>query len=304
MDADTLLASLTQYRPKTISKQSNICDDCNAEMFLISDEYMCQFCGLIKCNELPSMIPSEASNNTLRISTGANKGKYYYVLGDYSKLQYKIVLDQLLSKYKENCQSNITLDVLISTATKYNNIQKYVLDEDNKKFVKRGNVKDEILAAILYHECNSKKISLKRSEIASFMKLSTLGFAKGDDILFNLKARGLFEIVHQTDNETIENFLNRYLANLQIDNEFYRDFVTDLVNESERIKMCMNSQLSSKIVGALWIIITKCKLPITSQKLEECADKIKKTTFIKFYKVVIENMDLFVHIFAKYNIPR
>jgi transcription initiation factor TFIIIB Brf1 subunit/transcription initiation factor TFIIB len=129
--------------------------------------------------------------------------------------------------------------------------------------VRRGNIKDEVLAGLIYFECIRASIVRKKKDIALFMKLPTNGFSRGEDILRNLQAEGKIDI--PVDEEPIEGFVDRYLEELNLDNPNYIKFIVELVDESERRKIGMNSQLSSKAVGALWIIITQCGLNISSQ---------------------------------------
>ncbi len=83
----------------------------------------------------------------------------------------------------------------------------------------------------------------------------------------------------------------------------YKAFVLEIVGESENRKIGMNIQLSSKIAGALWILINGLKLKITSAELERAADNIRKSTFMKFYKVVAEYRRTFEPIFIHHGIP-
>lgn len=291
--------------------QYNYCPDCKIPMILAGSEYQCDHCGQVQqyvadgCKD-----HDEAVTSSIRISTGPNKGRFYNVSGDYTRTQKKAILDQLLQNQTGFTGNAFPLNVLNEVASQYNKIQRLITEDDfdengkvrgQKKFVRRGNIKDEVLAGLIYFECIREKLVRKKKDIALFMKLPTNGFSRGEDILRNLQAECKLDI--PVDEEPIEGFVDRYLDDLNLDNPNYSKFIIDLVNESEIRKIGMNSQISSKVVGAIWILICQCKLNITSQRLEKAADSTKKNTFTKFQRVVFDNISTFAPIFVRYGIP-
>jgi hypothetical protein len=133
------------------------------------------------------------------------------------------------------------------------------------------------------------------------MNLHTQGFSRGEDILRSLHAMGKLDL--PIDEEPIDGFVERYLEALNLENPAYSKFVIELVNRTEELKIGMNSQLSSKIVGSIWILIDKLKIQITAAQLEKSCDQTKKNTFMKFHKIVMENIDTLSPIFTANNIP-
>lgn len=309
---EKLFNQLSEVRPDdSITDQYNYCPDCKVPMNLSGSEYHCDHCGLSQqyvadgCKD-----HDETVSGSIRISTGANKGRFYNLTGDYTKTQKKFILEQLLQNQSGFTGNAFPLNVLNAVATQYNNIQKLITEDDidetgkvrgQKKFVRRGNIKDEVLAGLIYFECVREKLVRKKKDIAMFMKLPMNGFSRGEDILRNLQAEGKIDV--PVDEEPIEGFVDRYLEELNLDNPNYSKFIIDLVNESERRKIGMNSQISSKVVGAIWILICKCGLKITAPALEKAADSTKKNTFTKFYKVVFDNINAFAQVFIRYNVP-
>lgn len=292
--------------------QQNYCPDCNLPMELYNTEYQCKSCGLTRKNETEGGIKDhdETITSNIRIMTGVNRGRFYNISGDYAKTQRKAIMMQLFQHQSRYTGLKFTKNILNATATQYNRIQKYITEDEydvdgkvsgQKKFVRRGNIKDEVLASLIYFEGIREKKARKKKDIAIFMGLSTGGFARGEDILRNLEAEGKIDI--PVNEEPIEGFIDRYLEALDIENPTYVQFITDMVMLSEEKKVGMRSQFSSKIVGVIWIIITKCKLPITSQALEKATDNTKKNTFNGFCKHVFDNIGIFAPIFAKYKIP-
>lgn len=283
----------------------------------------------------------EIIGGKVKISTGSSRGKYYNFGANYTQTQKKAVIDHLMQLQKKqielarSCQSGqrsytvetrvdsdpaaentqttvattpttaqkpiiIPTSILSKAAESYNEIQKN--DGCNKKFVRRGNVKDQILAALIQYHCIKEGISYKKSQIARFMGLETDGFSQGESILTDLAARGLIDI--EQNEEPIDGFVEKYLDTLSINTPAHRGFVIEIVTRSEERKVGMNSQIPSKIAGTIWLLICRLNLKITAKSLEAAADDTKKSTFIKFYNTVIHHIDMFADIFDKYNIPK
>lgn len=311
--AADVFAEFTDKKPDVASldcSKYNYCPDCVIPMGVSGSEYQCGECGRVTEGAGDQIIDhDETTSNGIRITTGANKGRFYNNTGDYCKTQKKFILDQLnLNQHKYNGLP-FPQNILNSVAVQYNTIQKYITEDDisadghvrgQKKFVRRGNIKDEVLAGLIYFECIREKLIRKKRDIAGYMRLPTFGFSRGEDILRNLQAEGKIDI--PVDEEPLEGFIDRYIESLGISQK-YSDFIIAIVEKSEQLKIGMNSQLSSKIVGALWIVITMCGLRITSKELEKSTDNTKKNTFVKFYKVVFLNIHLFRDIFVKEKIP-
>jgi len=300
---------LTSHKPP-VEEKYNYCDDCNIPMIHNASEYQCGQCNQSKPFYDMFKDYSDTSNRSIRITTGTNKGRFYNITNDYSKTQMKSIMDQLNQKQSEYSGPAFPHNILLAAAVKYNEIQKFITEDSidehgnvcgQKKFVRRGNIRDETLAGLIYFEGIREHLVRKKRDVAEFMKLHTCGFSRGEDILRSLHAEGKIDI--PVDEEPIDGYIDRYMEALNLDKPSYVGFVTDIVNLSEQRKVGMSSQLSSKIVGAIWILIQRCKLGISSDKLEKATDNTKRNTFIKFYNVVNTNIKLFVGIFNKYNVP-
>lgn len=293
----------------------NFCPDCQLAMSMVHNEYQCGDCGYTAPNDTIGEASKDASGGRIRITTGANKGRYRNVNNDYSKTQRKNILEQLTHLQNAYTGAKIPLDVLGSAADQYNSIQKIIKDLNvagdngntdattahNSKFVRRGDMKDEIIAALIYFECIAQKIPRKKNDIAAFMGLATQGFARGEDILRNLAACKLIELPSSDD--VVRGFTERYFETLGITNQAYITFVIEVVNRAAERKIGMGSQTSSKIVGVMWIVITKCGLGTAVTTLEKAADNTKKNTFMKFHKAVMDNLSHFTDLFKKYAVP-
>lgn len=307
--SDEAFDSFARVVPEDNSPQYNFCPDCNRPMNIRELEYQCPDCARIipiaadLCKD-----HDETRSGNIKISTGAYKGKFYNINHDYSKTQKKLISDQLIHNNSAFVGRKFPRDILMLVALGYNNIQKLIFEVEEadcrsqKKFVRRGNMKDEIIASLLYYECIRAGITRKKKDIAAFMNLPTSGFSRGEDVLRSLNAEGRIDI--PVDIEPADDFVDRYLEALNIEDAPSREFVRELVAISEEKKIGMNLQISSKIVGAIWVLIQNKGLDISSGALEKAADDMKKNTFLKFHKLVHENMSIFGAVFDKFSIPR
>jgi hypothetical protein len=301
---------LIDVKPVSTSNISyNYCEDCEIPMILSANEYLCSKCGQTK--EFHSPQSNDVASGCIRVTTGANRGKYYNINSDYTKLQKKFIDDQLACRARAYTGKPIPVHILREVVIKYNTIQKQVVEPvvdangnilGNRKFVKRGNIKDEVLAALIYFEHINNGLIRKKREIATFMDLPTGGFARGEGIVRRLHANKHIQIPDD-DDEPIMGYIDRYLESLDIDNENYYGFIHDVVVESEDRNIGMNSHIASKIVGAIWVVIVQCKLTITPLELEKATDNTKKNTFSKFAAIIMNHINIFKAIFEKYNIP-
>lgn len=292
--------SVSQLEEKKIAQ--NYCPDCpEMPMQLQNSEYKCPGCMRTESAEIVGI--------DIRTLMGANTLGRFRGAGEYARTQKESVLRQLKNNNDSYSGGKFPLDLLDDVATQYNTIQNStedVYDSEGtiiktKKFVRRSNVRDEVLAALIHFECVRRTDVRKKKDIAAFMKLQTNGFSSGENILRNLYAEGKISI--DIGDEPVEGFATRYLDCLGIENDNYVNFVTDIINVAEQKKIGVNSFTSSKVVGTIWILITQLKINISVEQLEQAGDNTKKNTFIKFYKEVAKNNKLFAHVFRKYGVP-
>lgn len=320
IDSDLLEKLIDIGNSPIVDVPHNYCPDCKIPMVILGLEYQCDICGRM------SIMVEESSKEDittarLHISSGSSKGKFYNPITDYSKTQKKSLIDQfskLQAEYVDRHRDYIAIPnrVIDSVCDIYNTIQKKAMqrddgttiivdnDSDNidqecKKFVRRGTIKDEILAALIYIQCQNEGMSRKKKDIATFMKLSTQGFSRGEDILRNLKAQGVIDLA--MDGEQGSGYIERYLTTLNIDLK-YTNFINEIVELSEINHICMTSQTGSKVVGTIWVLIKMLKLKITAKQLEAATDNTKKNTFDKFSKCIESSMGTFGSVFKKYEL--
>lgn len=279
----------------------NVCTLCGKAMFISHLTYVCD-CG--KIGEIAESCyddNDETVGSSIKMMSGNRHRTYYNINSDYSKTQKKNINIQLIKKHN-NATIPISPQVIKKVAELYNSIQKTVIETETgqKKFVRRGEIKNEVLAALIYYQCINDNFSRKKKDIACFMELSTNGFSRGESIVRNLVSNGKLNIV--LDQNPMIDFLNRYFERLELDDN-YKDFVIRIIEHSENLKIGMDSHISSKVSGTIWLLIDALKLDIKISVVEIAADNTKKNTFVKFYKCVLQKMDVFREIFEVCEIP-
>lgn len=289
----------------SVPNHHNYCEVCRIPMTRERNIWTCATCGLMSVVEGEVKDHGEDSKLSMRIT---NSGRYYKVTADYNKAQFREISEHL-AKNNDKCPDNlkIPLSIIEKVAANYNDIQKLEnisnsVNGQTRKFVKRGNNKDEILAALVFDECNKANMVRKKSDIAEWMQLKKKGFSRGETILKSLKSTSKIKL--QLDAESMDSFINRYLNAVGVMDIQHRKFVSDLVQKSFECFIGNNSIVPTKVVGAIWILITRedTYKSITVDHIESKCDNIKKNTFIKFVKAIEENIDLVVDVFRQYNI--
>jgi transcription initiation factor TFIIIB Brf1 subunit/transcription initiation factor TFIIB len=184
----------------------------------------------------------------------------------------------------------------------YNDIQKILINtpDGEKKFVKRGDIKDEVLGKLIKYECDRAGIARMDKEIAEFMRLPSAGLSRGESILRQLHNQGKIELPINID--PTEGFIERYLESLDINKPHYKDFIAELIQVANTIGVGLRSIANSKVVGAIWVLVQKEKLPITLNELDKKCN-IRRNTFLKFSTAITDKIHKFVDVFEKYNIP-
>lgn len=322
-------------------ERHNYCGDCDCAMELHESEYHCPSCGIIIEYLADAVVDhTDTTAANIRISTGKQRGRFYNVSTSYVHAQLKLIKDQLTACALAWRGDAISQNILDAAAAAYNAIQRTVEVDENgvvHKFVRRGNIKNEVLAAFLYYECIRAGTTRKKKDIAKFIQLSSDGFSRGDDIYRTVCRDNGMPI--PVEIEPMDDFIERYLEALGLiencqlgitaatsyggaaattghddtaaaaepernaEGDRYRGFIRDLVRLSERRRIGMNSHVSSKVVGALFILITQLQLPISLADLEAATDNTKKSTFMKFITAVKSNMLVFRPVYKQYNVP-
>lgn len=277
----------------------HICRECDVAMELSNEtsQFICPDCGKHRTivGDLKGNDP-ESTGSLFATSSCAGNRRIYHISTDYSRTQKKNILDQLNKNLVNKTGPNIPKNIIAATAEKYNEIQKF---QAEKKFVKRGDVKDRIIAAILYYECLNSGVPRRRKEISDFMRLETGGISSGEKTLRELNTKGIINIDMSVD--PLDAFIERYLECLQID-EKYRGFIKDIIERSTSKDISNHCEMTSKIIGCINLIISRDKtIGLTAKDLDNKCN-IRVNTFTKYSKSIEARMSHFSDIFIKHKL--
>jgi len=281
----------------------NYCPECNIPMKKAGYDYKCTECGRTQSCDSFEITPKEnLTGGCIRVTTGANKGRYYNT-GESNKSRQKLA-DALIHAQEQYKHDRFGNDVLTAAATQLNHLKKIIIDD--KKNIFRSSMRGEILGALIYFEGIRVGNVRFRSSICKFINFigyKISGFSRGEDKLRELNALGLIDIPRC--DEPISSFIERYLENLHIVSDAgidYAQFILDIVQLSESKKISMSRKIPSKVVGVIYLIIICYDLPIKVDDLEKGTDNTKKSTFIKFYNDIYANIHIFKEVFERHNI--
>lgn len=305
-DSDAIFNELEKFiisQKEEHEEHFNYCPDCNVSMNQsgVGNEYHCPSCGLIKKIIGSSSVDDFSSN----VKTFSGK------IGSYTSYQQKEIIKTLLFNNNENSSFKIPRDILLKTVEKYHSIQNILIEEEEngitkeKKFVKRGQVKDCVLAKLLYYECMASGIARRQKDLAEFMGLESNGLSKGDNILKKLEYNNLITLPKEQDQT--ESYISRYFETLSIDKDNYKKFIYDIIQLANKRKIGRSSISCSKVVGSIWFLICYQStiddtLNISKERLELACDNIRSNTFTNFSKELEKNLQYFLGLFLKHNI--
>lgn len=116
--------------------------------------------------------------------------------------------------------------ILEKAADYYNMIQKVSIDQidtegkvcGQKRIVRRGDVKDEVIGYCIYCACVEMGMPRKEKEIAKFMRIKNNGLSRGKNFVRKLYCAGKINIP-ALDIDANDYYVKRYLTNLKLYNE-------------------------------------------------------------------------------------
>lgn len=281
------------------------CHKCNVcgSMLKFDDalfRFFCDSCGIIL--EDMEKTYEEFSNNTpnntyscivLRGTKAKEYGKQLSKVSPISNVDRYNEIRKLYISYIT--KSNITIPSLIIDFA----VEKY-LNISGEKILRMKRKKD-VLAACLSFACQqyNPPFILKDRDIAILMELDKMGFAEGKKILKHSTTGDNHEEI--VDKEPY--FLERNFAKLNIINENYIKFAKKVLKICKKNHIGKNSLSSTRAGGVIWLLSIYESLNVTVNDMEKIIG-IRKNTFVKFYKELINNLSLFDHLFTKYKINR
>lgn len=229
---------------------------------------VCQTCGIVKKQEdgaTPKTNEKSADSKETRDYTGPKE--------EYKPTQ-RATLFSLLRARSSETKIKFSHEILGRACDLCQTLQQHA--------VYRANILFQILCACISAACYEYNNPLKPIEIAKFMGLKRKGFPKGEKRLREAVEAGYISIV-QNYNPSVQ-FLTRYFNMIKLDMKYFQ-LAKDLLDATFKNKICIDSKLTSRCVGIIWLIILVLKLPYNAGELDT-AFSIRKNTFSKIIKTL------------------
>lgn len=172
-----------------------------------------------------------------------------------------------------------------------------------KNYVYRGNGKKGVLGACLFYACVMNHITKTPREIAAVMEIEDRFLSQGDRIVQELNEKGVIKI--PTILRPLKDYIDQYFPTLNISLK-YKDFIVDIIERAEKqnIHIRNDSRTTTKCIGAIWLLINRVRSlkSITKDTIvKEC--NISKSTFIRYYNLLLSHGDILKPVFKKHKIP-
>ena len=171
-------------------------------------------------------------------------------------------------------------------------------------YVYRGNGKKGVLGACLFYACVMNHITKTPRDIAGIMEIEERFLSKGDREVQGLNEKGIISI--PTILRPLNDYIDQYFPALDIPNK-YKQFVFDIIErvEKKNIHIMNDSRPTTKCIGAIYLLVNRVKSlhNITKDKIVvEC--NISKSTFIRYYNLLLVNYKKIKPVFVKHRIPQ
>lgn len=293
------LDQLALYFNKPTATAADVCDECNIPMENSEDNtgfVVCPLCGVMRVCD-PTADITEQGNAKVRMKTGG-VSRVYNMSQENSQSQLSALIAEFTARHREYKGPGIPAMITARVARTYNDLQKQTAAGVISASY-RGNVKGQILAAMIYFTCLRNGISRTKKEVKAFMGLEhNSGISQGEGIVRKLHSHGVIDVVAD---ESAAAMAARFLEALGIVGG--AEFIADCVETADKYFLCTACQLASKVDGALWIYIRFSRLRISDDEIEAKVTT-RKTTFMKFAHAVLsrEYFPLFLPVFERHGV--
>lgn len=294
------LDQLALYFNRPAAASADLCAECGVGMENSEEDagfVVCPQCGIMRQCDISADI-TEQGNAKVRMKTGGGS-RVYNISQENSQSQLAALVAEFTARHREYKGPAIPAMITARVARAYNDLQKLTASGVVCASF-RGNVKGQILAAMIYFMCLRSGISRTKKEVKMFMGLEhNSGIAQGEHIVRKLHTHGFIDIVTE---ESAKTMAQRFLEALGIPNG--ADFIADCVDVADKHFLCSASHLASKVDGALWVFIRYSRLRISDAEIEAKVTT-RKSTFMKFAAVILsrEYFPLFLPVFEAHGVP-
>lgn len=307
-------ANLQSDSTVTFNKDHSIsCSICDTVMKLIfTDTYECPICEQ-QYNHQDSIAENTGTDELQIRDASGRLRRTRSRNSDYRKQQIQTNKARLMTANdlwaEATGNQKLPEEVLDEAAKLYSSLQIAYYNIRRVKFVRRGNIKDQILACLVHKILKKKGMPRQRAEIASIFKLDITGFSTGETQIQELENVLNLDLVYDPSDEIVD-LATRYLKSLdsKVSKTLYTtrnlQFIVDLVIRAEVIKCGICCYLYSRVAGAVFLFATELNLKLHNRVIESSCDKCKKNTFERFKKIIGINYPFFVDIFTDFKKSR
>lgn len=287
----------------------NICSKCNVECIISDGTSFCGQCGLendiIDDNTKFSFSVDRdhnTSDNSFMSFNFVGKNSYCYqrsflkTCANYSSFRRNNNRKDLYN-YNYQYEGKKIPKNAIKLA-----IELFSTIKDNNN-VYRGNGKKGVLGACLFYACVMNNITKTPREIASVMDIEERFLSHGDRKVQELNEKNIISI--PTVLRPLKDYLDQYLPALKIPDK-YKQFIVDIIERAEKknIHIKNDSRTTTKAIGSIYLLINRIKSlsHITKDHIsKEC--NISKSTFNRYYSLLMENSTIIKPVFIRHSIP-
>ena len=285
---------------------NDICEKCNIKYKTLNGIIYCELCGSENKVELDELtFNSEGGNNI-----NSNSFMSFNFIGKNSYCYQRSFL-KTCANYSSFRKNNNRKDMYNYnynyTGNKLpKNVIKLAIELfskiKEKKYVYRGNGKKGIIGACIFYSCVINKITKTPKEIANILGIEERFLSQGDRTIQELNEMGVISI--PTTLRPLNDYLKQYFSLLKID-EKYISFIVDIIDriDNKNIHIVNDSRTTTKAIGTIYLLINRLKKYRTITKdtiVKEC--KISKSTFLRYYKLLLKNYKLIKCVFKKHKI--
>jgi transcription initiation factor TFIIIB Brf1 subunit/transcription initiation factor TFIIB len=288
----------------------NICPKCNVEGKVTDGSIQCIECGLVMpvfddLNNFSYSVEKDhnTSDNSFMSFNFIGKNSYCYqrsflkTCANYSSFRKNNNRKDLYNYNYQYEGKKIPKNVIKLAIELFSTIKEH-------NYVFRGNGKKGVMGACLFYSCVINNVTKTPREISSIMEIEERFLSQGDRIIHELNEKGVISI--PTILRPLNDYLDQYFPALGIPN-IYKQFVIDLINKAEKknIHIQNDSRTTTKSIGAIYLLtmrIKELRYITKDQIVKEC--NISKSTFIRYYNLLIANYKIIKPVFKKHKIPQ
>ena len=295
-----------------------VCPKCNIECTETDNSICCSMCGLetsiISDDTKFSFSANDhnVSNNSFMSFNFIGQNSYCYqrslmkTCSDYSKFRQNNNRKDLYNYNYRNEGKKIPKNAIKLAIEIFSTIKNYSYTHAGKvhNYVYRGNGKKGVLGACLFYACVINHITKTPRDIAAIMEIEERFLSKGDREVQKLNEKGVISI--PTIIRPLNDYIDQYFPALNIPDK-YKKFVFDIIDrvEKKNIHIVNDSRPTTKCIGAIYLLVNRVSSlnHITKDKIvTEC--KISKSTFNRYYTLLLLNYKKIKPVFVKHRIPQ